>query len=57
MSAPALIVLALNSGSSSLKFGLFRIDAMAPSLLIGGEADTIGAPTLRMGASCSAKPG
>ena len=57
MSAPALIVLALNSESSSLKFGLFRIDAMAPSLLIGGEADTIGAPTLRMGASCSAKPG
>ena len=36
-----LQVLALNSGSSSLKYGLFEVDKGIARLLIGGEADGI----------------
>ena len=35
-------VLALNSGSSSLKFGLYRVNALEVQRLIGGEAESIG---------------
>lgn len=36
-----MIVLALNSGSSSLKFGLFRVSAKATEPLLAGELDAI----------------
>ena len=36
------IVLTLNSGSSSLKFGLYRADVAQTETLLSGEADTIG---------------
>jgi acetate kinase len=38
----ALHVLALNSGSSSLKFGLYRVHALQTLRLITGEAESIG---------------
>jgi acetate kinase len=38
----ALHVLALNSGSSSLKFGLYRVRAASTDPLITGEAEAIG---------------
>ena len=37
-----LHVLALNSGSSSLKFGLYRVHALQALRLITGEAESIG---------------
>lgn len=40
--ARAPIVLALNSGSSSLKFGLYRAGERAPERLFSGEAEAIG---------------
>jgi acetate kinase len=39
---PDLDVLALNSGSSSLKFGLFRVGAARTDSLLAGEAESIG---------------
>ncbi len=36
-------VLVLNSGSSSLKFGLYRVDASSADVLVDGEAEAIGA--------------
>ena len=39
---PELKVLALNSGSSSLKFGLYRVGPSRTDLLISGEAEGIG---------------
>ena len=38
------IVLALNCGSSSLKFGLYETGAGKPALLCGGEAEQLGKP-------------
>jgi acetate kinase len=35
-------ILALNSGSSSLKFGLYRIEACIEKVLLSGEAESIG---------------
>jgi acetate kinase len=35
-------VLALNSGSSSLKFGLYRIVSSIPKMILSGEAESIG---------------
>jgi len=35
-------VLALNCGSSSLKFGLFRVEASIPKALLSGEVESIG---------------
>ena len=35
-------ILALNSGSSSLKFGLYRIEACIAKVLLSGEAELIG---------------
>ena len=37
-----LHVLALNSGSSSLKFGLYRVHAVQVTRLLGGEAEGLG---------------
>ena len=36
-------VLALNSGSSSLKFGLYRVEGASPVVLVDGVAEAIGA--------------
>ena len=41
-SAPAGVVLALNSGSSSLKFGLYRVHGADVEPLLSGEAESIG---------------
>ena len=51
MAMPAQVqtVLALNCGSSSLKFGLFRVDATATALLLDGEAESIGGAAGRRG--------
>jgi acetate kinase len=38
---PALTVLALNSGSSSLKFGLYRAGSSRAEMLLSGEAESI----------------
>ena len=40
--ASELVVLALNSGSSSLKFGLYRVGPAKAELLLTGEAEAIG---------------
>jgi acetate kinase len=40
--ASELVVLALNSGSSSLKFGLYRVGTTKADLLLSGEAEAIG---------------
>ena len=40
-----LKVLALNSGSSSLKFGLYRVGPLRTDMLISGEAEDIGDAT------------
>jgi len=37
-------VLALNCGSSSLKFGLYRVEASIPNALLSGEVESIGDP-------------
>jgi acetate kinase len=42
-----LNVLALNSGSSSLKFGLYRVASSVTDTLMSGEAGSIGAPKSR----------
>jgi acetate kinase len=39
---PELKILALNSGSSSLKFGLYRVGLSRTDMLISGEAEGIG---------------
>ena len=45
-----LIVLALNSGSSSLKFGLYRVGASDIEMLLSGQADSIGGNKARFSA-------
>jgi acetate kinase len=40
--ASELVVLALNSGSSSLKFGLYRVGPAKADLLLSGEAEAVG---------------
>ena len=42
--APQVCVLALNSGSSSLKFGLYRVGSRRIDVLLSGEAGSIGDP-------------
>jgi acetate kinase len=42
ISPDALRVLVLNSGSSSLKFGLYRVAGSEPALLLGGAATSMG---------------
>jgi hypothetical protein len=39
---PGSTILALNSGSSSLKFGLYRVGPSATETLLSGEAEAIG---------------
>jgi acetate kinase len=39
---PGSVVLALNTGSSSLKFGLYRVGSSAPQTILSGEAESIG---------------
>ena len=39
---PDLNVLALNRGSSSLKFGLYRVASSQTEMLLSGEAESIG---------------
>jgi acetate kinase len=39
---PTLDVLALNSGSSSLKFGMYQIGSSQTEMLLSGEAESIG---------------
>jgi len=39
---PDLNVLALNSGSSSLKFGLYRVASSRTEMPLSGEAESIG---------------
>ena len=39
---PGLTVLALNSGSSSLKFGLYRVRPSGMEMLLTGEAESLG---------------
>jgi acetate kinase len=39
---PELTILALNCGSSSLKFGLYRVGASQTEILLTGEAESIG---------------
>ena len=39
---PELNVLALNSGSSSLKFGLYRVGSFRTEMLLSGAAELIG---------------
>ena len=39
---PGLTILALNTGSSSLKFGLYRVDASRTEMLLSGEVELIG---------------
>ena len=41
--ADAVTILALNSGSSSLEFGLYRVGAARTDVLLSGEAESIGA--------------
>jgi acetate kinase len=40
--SPGLNILALNSGSSSLKFGLYRVGPSKVDVLLSGEAESIG---------------
>ncbi len=40
--SPALDVLALNSGSSSLKFGVYRVDASVATVRLSGETEFTG---------------
>jgi acetate kinase len=42
---PALSILALNAGSSSLKFGVYRVDGSRTDRLLSGEAESIGETT------------
>ena len=39
---PSSTILALNSGSSSLKFGLYGVGPSATEMLLSGEAEAIG---------------
>ena len=39
---PGLNILALNNGSSSLKFGLYRVGSSFTKMLLSGEAESIG---------------
>ena len=52
---PELKVLALNSGSSSLKFGLYRVGPLRTDMLISGEdIGTLGGCERAPGAFCAA---
>ncbi|MGD0720923.1 MAG: acetate/propionate family kinase [Roseiarcus sp.] len=40
---PGMVVLTLNSGSSSLKFGMYRVGPATIDVMLSGEAESIGA--------------
>jgi acetate kinase len=44
--SPELNILALNSGSSSLKFGVYRVGAIAATVLVSGETELISGQAL-----------
>jgi acetate kinase len=46
--APSQVVLALNNGSSSLKFGLYRVGSERADSLVLGEAEALGGPQARI---------
>jgi acetate kinase len=48
-----LNVLALNSGSSSLKFGLYRVESSRTQMVLSGEVEAIGANQSRFSAADS----
>jgi acetate kinase len=48
-----LDILALNSGSSSLKFGLYRVESSQTETMLSGEAEAIGAHESRFSATDS----
>lgn len=48
--ADAVTILALNSGSSSLKFGLYHVASARTEMLLSGEVESIGA---RVGKLCA----
>jgi len=50
---PGSNVLALNSGSSSLKFGLYRAGSSRTEMLLSGEAESIGSKTAKFHAQDS----
>ena len=50
---PQSVVLALNSGSSSLKFGLYRVNGSCTEALLSGVAEAIGEPNGRFNAKDS----
>lgn len=52
--ATKVTILALNSGSSSLKFGLYQVNEDEAEILISGEVEAIGNETARFEASDSA---
>jgi acetate kinase len=52
---PGLNVLALNSGSSSLKFGLYRVGSSRTEMLLSGEAESIGEKNGKFSAKVSHK--
>ena len=60
---PQLNILALNSGSSSLKFGLYRVGSSRIEMLLSGEAESIGGKSGKLACSktaaephCSPRP-
>lgn len=53
MNPSELHVLALNSGSSSLKFALYQVDSQGPRMLVGGEAGAIGSKSSKFQAQDS----
>ena len=53
---PVSHVLVLNSGSSSLKFGLYRVGPLAVEALVDGEAERIGDPGSRFRARSVVAP-
>src|SRR5580700_4868672 len=44
---PGSNILTLNSGSSSLKFGLYRVGSLGTEMLLSGEAESIGEKTAK----------
>jgi acetate kinase len=56
VSGGAPIVLALNCGSSSLKFGLYRVEGRAVAQLLDGEIEAIGDPEGSWSARTQAGP-
>ena len=50
---PGSNILTLNSGSSSLKFGLYRVGSSRTEMLLSGEAESIGGKKAKFHAQIS----